>query len=191
MTPTFFIVLTITVAISAFLIFQIIYNLHRQKKTEKLRAAFKKAAAEFNLSISKSEISGNRAIGFDAISNKLLYMQLTGHKQDGYLVDLEEVKSCKVKRTYTPFWNGWTISGVLVQKIALQLNYRKVAKPLRLTFYDNWMDPASETEEKAKLAARWQTFLATRPYIKRATKNKTSPLRPLLHLPRLFHRAGE
>ena len=95
MTPTFFIVLTITVAISAFLIFQIIYNLHRQKKTEKLRAAFKKAAAEFNLSISKSEISGNRAIGFDAISNKLLYMQLTGHKQDGYLVDLEKSKAAR------------------------------------------------------------------------------------------------
>ena len=135
MTPVFSIILAITLAISAFLIFELIYNLRRQKKAERLLSAFEKTAAEFGLSISKRDITGNRVIGFDDINNKLLFVQLTGNKEDGYLIDLEEVSSARVSRTYTPFWNGWTKSGSLVQTIGLQIEYKNGARPLLLPFY--------------------------------------------------------
>ena len=161
MTPVFSIILAITLAISAFLIFELIYNLRRQKKAERLLSAFEKTAAEFGLSISKRDITGNRVIGFDDINNKLLFVQLTGNKEDGYLIDLEEVSSARVSRTYTPFWNGWTKSGSLVQTIGLQIEYKNGARPLLLPFYDNTTDPVFELREKSELAIRWQDLLST------------------------------
>src|SRR5688572_20703916 len=161
MTPIFSIVLIITLAIATFLIFTLISNLRRYKKTERLLAAFEKAAAGFRLSISKRDVLGNAVIGLDEEKNKLLFLQFAGDKPDQFIIDLEKIKSCRVYKTYVPFWIGRTKMGVLVETIALQFTYNNGVRPLILPFYNKRIDPAFDMKERAEQATQWQTFLRT------------------------------
>ena len=106
MTTTFAVLLGIAIAIAASLILALISNQRRQNKTEKLRCSFHNAEAEFNLSISKQEILGKRVIGLDDANNKLLFVEANGNKYDGYLIDLDEIQSCIVKKVYGTPING-------------------------------------------------------------------------------------
>ena len=160
MTPIFSMVLTIAVVIAVSLIIVILYHLRRQKKTERLLSGFENAAAEFNLSIAKQQLLGNRVIGYDNANNKLLFLVRTGNKEDGYLVDLEDVKSCTVNKSYGPTKKSRKKPGAYIKMIALQLNYKNGAKPLLLPFYIKTIDPVSEIMEKAKQAKEWQTLLS-------------------------------
>jgi len=138
----------------------VLYHIRRQKKTERLLSGFDNTAAEFNLSIAKQQLLGNRVIGHDDANNKLLFLARNGNKEDGYLVDLEDVKSCTVSKSYGPAKNSRTNPGAYIKMIALQLNYKKGAKPLLLPFYIKTIDPVSEIMEKAKQAKEWQILLS-------------------------------
>lgn len=162
MTTIFAVLLAIAVAIAASLILILIHNLRRQKKTERLLSGFDDAAAEFNLSIAKQEVLRNGVIGLDDVNNKLLFLELTGNKQDGYLIDLDEIKSCTVKKTFGTFKNGRTSIDAYVNTIALQLNYKNGAKPLVLSFYVKATDPVFEMRKRAEQAIEWQTLLSAR-----------------------------
>jgi hypothetical protein len=161
MTPVFFTIITITISIVAFLIIQLIYNLHRQKKGERLLYAFEEAATGFGVSISKRQISDHWIIGFDEAQNRLLYLRRTGKKVEGYLVDLSEVKSCTVIRQYVPFWNGSERTGVSIGTISLRLTYKNGAKPLVFPFYNNRIDPAYDLKDRAQQATAWQKFISS------------------------------
>jgi hypothetical protein len=162
MTPAFSLVLIIAVAISVFLLFEILYNLHRQKKMERLQSAFDKAATESGLRIGKQQLLGDRIIGLDETINKLLFVKLTGSKEDRYLVDLEKVSDLSIDKSYMPFWNGSEKMGVLVQAIALRFTWKNEAKPLLLPFYRNTTDQFFDMSEREKQAKEWQMLLSAR-----------------------------
>ncbi len=159
MTPIFYMVLAIAVVIAVSLLVIIINHHRRQNKTERLLADFENVAAGFDLSIVKQQLLGNRAIGYDDLNNKLLYLVVTRSKQDGYLVDLEDVKSCMVITSYGPIKNREKL-GTDIKMIALQLNYKNGAKPLHLPFYSKAADQVFETEERKKQAKEWQSLLS-------------------------------
>ena len=162
MTPIFLSALIMAVAIAAFLLFELLYNLHRQKKMEKLQAALDKKTARSGLTISKQQLLGDRIIGFDERKNKVLFLQLAGKKTDRTLIDLDTIRICKVDKTYTSFWHGREKGGVLVQTISLQFTYKNGSAPLLLPFYLNTVDQVFEIKDRDKQATEWQMLLSSR-----------------------------
>ena len=155
MTTTFAVLLAIAIAIAASLILVLINNQRRQNKTEKLLSSFNEAAAEFNLSVAKQEIFENCVIGFDEMNSKLLFLQMNGNKHNGYLIDLNEIQSCTVKRVYgsMPIDNVRTRSAeAYVDTIASQLNHKNGTKPIFLPFYDRAINPVFKMRERAEQA---------------------------------------
>ena len=162
MTPIFFVVMVITLGIAIFLVAQILYNLHRQKSAERLLSAFEQAAVEFGVTITKRQVADHWIIGFDPDVNKLLYMQESATGHDGYLINLGEIESCTVVKTYKPFWHGNTRSGILVEKIALQFVYKNDSPQLQLPFYQMSTDPIYNLGDREQQAKEWESFITAR-----------------------------
>lgn len=161
----FAVILTIAITIAVSLIIVSLYHYRKQINTENLPLSFKEAAAAFNLSIAKQEILGNRMIGLDERSKKLLFLQAHGNKHNGYLVDLNEIKACVVKKEYGVIHeeslDGSSLESY-INGIALQFDYKNGANPTFLTFYDRSTNLESEMRKRAEQAKVWQDLLSAR-----------------------------
>ncbi len=162
MTPIFFAVLVLTLGIAVFLIAQILFNLQRQKSSERLLAAFEDAAQVLGASISRQLVTDRWIMGYDEAADKLLFMQTSGKQHDGYLVDLEEIKGCTTVKTHLPSWKGNLRTGLSVETISLRLAYKNDAPPIFLTLYEYKLDPVYELNDREQQAKDWQKFISTR-----------------------------
>ncbi len=165
MTTTFAVVLIIASTISVSLMLVLLHNLRRQNKTEKLLNTFNGTAAAFNLSIAQQEILGIRVIGFDHMNNKLLFLEAGEDKHDGYLIDLDEIQSCTVKKVYGIIHTGQAkrkSAEAYVDAVTLQLDYTNGAKYIALPFYDKATIRVFEIRQRAEQAKEWQDLLSTR-----------------------------
>lgn len=160
MTIIFPIVMGIGIIISLTIAGVLLHDHRRQKKAEKLLAGFKSAAEEYKLTIADTDTFRNRVIGLDDVQNKLLYLTLTGNKLDGYLVDLDEVKSIRVNKTYGSVQHNDEEADVYIKNISLQLSYKNGAKPLVLPFYLRDTDPKAELRQREEQAKAWQTLVS-------------------------------
>ena len=138
MTTIFSAVLIIAIGISVALIAILVNNAYSQKRNNKLVSAFYDAAADFNFSVSKMELLGDRVVGLNDEKNKILFLDHTKRNYDGYLVDLAEIENVTVKKNYE--MNGVAYIKRLgvdasVDSVVLQLVYKNGAKPLSLPFY--------------------------------------------------------
>jgi hypothetical protein len=78
-----------------------ISNKDREKNTLKLLNLFSGVAMQTNLSFSSQEILDNALIGLDGIQRKLLVItKIEDDKHDSLLIDLNDVKSCNMKKLY-------------------------------------------------------------------------------------------
>lgn len=183
MTTIFAAIFLIAIIIAGSLI-AVLLNYHQKlAKVEKLPDSFKSAAAAFNLSITKQEALGNYVIGIDEKHNKLLFLEARGDKNDGYLVGLNELKGCAVKREYGAIhadsFSGSSLE-TYINKFALKLEYKNSTEPTILTFYDREANPETEMRERTHQAYVWQSAIlkalakiSKRPqYIKNAGKEE-------------------
>ena len=165
MTTLFPVVLIIGIGISVTLFAVLLDNAYSQKRTARLLSAFNDAATEFNLSLSKFESIGARAIGLDDDKSKLFFLGHTKKKYDGYLVDLAEIEKFTIKKVYAT--RGAPYSRRLgavasIDSVSLELSYKNGAIPLSLPFYDKDKDPIYEVWNRLAQAKEWQSLLATR-----------------------------
>jgi hypothetical protein len=158
MTPT--IVTLITAIIAALLVIISLGYYRKQTKAEGVYISFKNAATAFNLSFTKQEVLGNRVIGIDAANNKLLFLEARGNKHDGYLINLDEIKGCSVKRVYGAMHTDGSNLESYVNSVALKLDYKNGAKPTVLIFYDRTINAENEMRERATQAKAWQALLS-------------------------------
>jgi hypothetical protein len=165
MTTIFAIVLLTALTISASLLYVLLQNLSRRNRAKKLLHSFKEASTAFNLTITKQEILGTRMIGLDDTNNRLLFLEASSPKPNGYLIDLGKIESCTIENEYTTFnadSTGTYSAEAFVNTIALQLHYAKRIRPATLLVYDKAADPASIMRERAGQAKQWQALLSTR-----------------------------
>lgn len=157
-------ILVIATGIAVSLVVVSLHWYRRQTKTGKFPASFKDAAAAFSLSVTKQEVLGNRVIGIDEKNNNVLFLEARGSKRAGYLVGLEEIKNCVVKREYGAIpadsINNSSLES-FVNRIALKLEYKNGTEPTVLTFYDSATDGENEIQERAEQAKAWQALLST------------------------------
>jgi hypothetical protein len=165
MTPMFTTVLVIAVAISSLLAAIIFKHARKEKKTEKLLAAFYEMTTQFNFAIAKMEVLGNRIIGFDTTTNNLVYFSCIDGKQEGYMIQLLDVKSSAIKRDYRLERSSYRYAANMsprINELFLQLEYKTGAKPLALSFYSKKSDTADELKNRIRQAMEWHSLITKR-----------------------------
>src|SRR5215203_1809696 len=81
------------------LLFVFINNQHKNKAMSSLLNKISQVGSEKNLSFSSHEILKNTIIGADGIQRKILIVKrLNFETYEDFLIDLDEVKSCSVKK---------------------------------------------------------------------------------------------
>src|SRR3712207_8703105 len=84
-----------------------------------------------------------------------LFPYTTLFRSDGYLVVLNEVRNCSVKKTYGTLKSGRKSIDASVNTIALQFSYKNGAKPFHLPFYDRRSEEhTSELQSRQYLVCR-------------------------------------
>src|SRR5690349_1621116 len=132
MTPIFPVISILGIIIIVLLIGIILNHIRKKNRAKRSLAGFYGLANEFNFFISKQEEFGSRILGLDDIKNQLLYFSTTGYKHEGYLIDLDEVKTSTVYVFNNSDTENKSNMNPHISKIILQLDYKRKVKPLAL-----------------------------------------------------------
>ncbi|MGN6164304.1 MAG: hypothetical protein ACTHOF_07175 [Flavisolibacter sp.] len=155
-----FIVIAVVIAICYFLIYTT--KRHAQKKTGKLLSISSQTGSKYNLSFSSQEILKNRIIGLDGISRKLLVIEHDTAENDYSIIDLQDVKSCSVKKKYITVNMGDEKSKRMeefLSTIVLQFNFKNGKEPFVLPFYESISNHVYEMKELEDKAKDWEAML--------------------------------
>lgn len=161
MSNIFAALLVISVAISLSLLFVLLHNRSRYRKLNELLVHFDRLGMENKLLFSKQEIINPGAIALDPVNKKLLFVKrMDKEKYQTALVDLNEVKSSRVKRIqHSEAGEKHWLEGS-PEKIVLQLDFAGDKPPIRLPFYtylDNHILEIPQLESRAK---DWNALLS-------------------------------
>src|SRR6478672_107713 len=86
------------VAICLFLIS--IHNKHKREAMNHLLNQFSRSGTENNLGFSSQEVLNNCVLGLDGVNRKILVVTKQDHDYTSLIIDLNEVKSCVVKKMF-------------------------------------------------------------------------------------------
>jgi hypothetical protein len=155
-----FIIIAVIIAVCYFLIYTT--KRHAQKKTGKLLLLSSETGSKYNLSFSSQEILKNRVIGLDGISRKLLVIEHNTDENDYTIIDLQDVKSCAVKKNYISVNMGDEKNKKMeefLSAIVLQFNFRNGKEPFVLPFYESIANHVYEMKELEDKAKDWEAML--------------------------------
>ena len=146
------------------LLFVFISNKLKNKAMSQLLNRISESGSKNKLSFSSHEILRDCVISADGIHRKILVVKRISLKtcQD-YLIDLDEVKSCSVKKVYGSIRAGEANEKSLqqhLQNIFLHFEFKNDKPPFDVSFYDhaeNNMHQLKELELKAK---HWEIILS-------------------------------
>ena len=160
---TIFFALFAAAAISASLILIAVSHYRKQNSIKKLLDDFQDVANIYHFMPTHKEMLGSRVIGLNEATHQLLFMSASKGKHDGYLIDLREIKSARVRKEYATRnayakyrWN----MEPFVEKIVLLLEYKDGTPPLALPFYDKAKDRYFERLELSEKAYEWQSRIS-------------------------------
>lgn len=141
-----------------------INNKHKRETMNELLHHFSEAGTKNNLTFSSQEFLPDRILGLDGIHRKLL---IVNRKNTNELVadviNLDEVKSCRVKKYYTAIPAGSLKSKrleQLLESVVLYFELDNNKPPIEIAFYrqlDHHVYQLKELEQKAK---DWETILS-------------------------------
>ncbi|MBD0296068.1 MAG: hypothetical protein ICV84_12835 [Flavisolibacter sp.] len=95
-------IIVLGIAVVLFLLV-FLHNRQNKKRAEKMLRRFSELGSEHDLSFTGQEVFRNHIIGVDGIKRKLLLLENNGIHNHWSVIDLAEVKSCRVKK-YTAIW---------------------------------------------------------------------------------------
>lgn len=154
-------VAAIIVGVLASIIFILvgIHNKHKREAVNSLLKDFSRLGTEHNLSFSGQEILNQTVLGFDGIQRKILVTTREEEVRDFFIIDLDEVKNCRVKKIQG------TINSVdskdlkpeqFLEKIVLHFDLH--SKPsAQIVFYHNLVNHIYEAQELEQKAKHWES----------------------------------
>ena len=117
-----------------------------------------------NLRFSSHELLENAIIALDGIQGKLLVINgITTDQYDETLIDLQELKSCSLKKEYGAIKTGDLKERKLEQllnKISLQFEFRDNKEPMEVQFYEHSESDNLKVAELELKAKHWGTMLS-------------------------------
>ena len=157
-------VAAVLVGIVAAACFLIVRLDKKQKRTamNQLLHAFHKAGSEHNLTFSSQEILKDSIIGLDGVHRKLLVLERTPHNVfNSFVIDLNEVRSCLVKKEYGTSRGGDQEGPKPAQYLqTIALHFKLADGPTADVFFykhfENNIYQMAELESKAK---HWEAIL--------------------------------
>lgn len=118
---------------------------------------------EYNLSFTGQEVLGNSVMGLDGVRRKLLVLERTAAKAfNTAIIDLNDVKSCSIKKEYGTIKGGALNIKKLEQyleKISLQFAFHHKA-PVEVVFYHCLRNRINEAAERESKARHWVAMLS-------------------------------
>jgi hypothetical protein len=158
---TTFIIIGVLAAIIFLLVS--INNKHQKRKRNRLLDQFSQAASENNLSLSNQQVLPDAILGLDVMNRKLLVLESEDDAYKGTIINLDEVKSCSVKRQYLTT-NAGTLKNRLMeehlQKLVLEFSFKDEKRKIEIPFFHfnrNHIYQLKELEQKAKY---WEDSLS-------------------------------
>lgn len=125
---------------------------------------FSRVGSKYNLAFSSQEILKDCIMGFDGIQRKLLV--LSGINKGAfrpYIIDLNEVISCSVKKYYGRIGANGLQKRKLEQyleKMVLHFGFRSKKEPADILFYKQTDNDIIELPELERKAGKWRDILS-------------------------------
>ena len=138
-------------------------NLEIKKRMHKMLVTFSELGTQYNLSFTSQEVLKHRIIGLDGLNRKLLVLSEIKGKYDWDIIELNEVKSCAVKMTYSMIIAGGLERKKLadyLENIALEFEFKNGKPSISLPFYSAALNPIFEMGELEEKAKGWETMLS-------------------------------
>jgi hypothetical protein len=138
-----------------------LHNKQKQKAMNELINFFREAGTQNSLNFSCEEVLHNSVLGLDGVHRKMLVVTRDGNFFHSFLMDVNDIRNCTVKKIYTTIYAGDLKKHGLEQhlrKIVLSIELRggHTNEILFFSQYDNHVQDIQELEKKAR---RWETFL--------------------------------
>lgn len=119
--------------------------------------------SRFNLAFSSVLNLGNKTIALDGIKKKLLVLDNNNNKDLNCIIDLDEVKTIWLKKSYNSITPGeYKEKGLegFQEAILLQFEYRDEGRSFSLPFYEQGKNELSNLPMLARNARNWQMILS-------------------------------
>ena len=139
-----------------------IHNKHKREIMNNILRHFSQLGAENTLNFSSQELLHNCVLGLDGINRKILVVTKEDSFYTSVIINLDDVKSCTVKKIYGTIKVGDLKKHKLEQyleKIVLHVELH--GKPsVEIVFYENSNSHIYESLELEQKAKHWEAILS-------------------------------
>ena len=160
-----------TILVAAILIIAIIIiclllisitNQQKKHLMNQILKHFSKLGTHFNLSFSSQEILSNVVIGLDGINRKILILEYMGSTLNDYVIDLNEVKHCSVKKYYGNIKADGLRTDVIdtfLEKVCVHFEMHKGKDSHEVVFYNHIYNHVYQLSVLEQKATHWKELL--------------------------------
>jgi len=139
-----------------------IHNKHKREAMNNLLKHFSQLATENNLIFSKQEVLNTCVVALDGTNRKILVVTKEDSFYGSFIIDLDEVNICTVKKVYGTIKAGDLKDDKLdqhLEKIVLQFTLDN--KPsIEIEFYHHYHNHMYEMPELVQKAKQWGAMLS-------------------------------
>ena len=139
-----------------------IHNKNKREAMNNLLKHFSQLGTENNMNFSSQEVLNNCVLGLDGVNRKILVVTREDGFYSSFVIDLNEVKSCTVKKLYGTIRVGDLKNHKLdqyLEKIVLHFEFNR--KPsVEIEFYNNSDNHIYETQDLEQKAKHWEAILS-------------------------------
>lgn len=134
-----------------------------KKKKKQMFAFFRRLSSLHYLCFTNKEILQNKILGLDGAQKKLFIVEDKKHKYDSRVIDLFDVRSCKLKKVYNAInANNFKKDKLhnYLNTITLELGFKNGNKPFALEFYKNATHRLHQSQALETKAKQWGVILS-------------------------------
>lgn len=138
--------------------------IHKKTRFDKIGyLQLSELGSKFNMSFSSHQVLGNKIMGLDGISKKLLILEQIDNQARSYIIDLDEATAISVKKIYSSIKGGElkkrTIDEFL-ETILLQFEFGNGNEDVALPFYESKIDSIYDLPGLERKIKNWQMILS-------------------------------
>lgn len=160
---------SITILLSAaillcYLLVIAIESRQKRKKMKRLLDYFSRLGSKYNLTFSSQEVLRNCIVGLDGRQRKVLVLSGTNNGPlSEYVIDLNQVSHCSVKKQYGNIEANGLRKRKLEQyleRMSLNFKFLIEKQPANIQFYKQTENHISELPELESRAEKWKIILS-------------------------------
>ncbi len=136
----------------------------RKKEADKHENYFYRAAAAFGILVTRKDMLHHRMIGWDELSNRVIYIDYTKQPLQPVLLELKEVAGSRLmvnNDTVVEKVRGEDkVTDIFISSVKLRLQFaNQHLAPADLTFYRYGIDPIHELQHLKEVAGSWNDLV--------------------------------